>query len=153
MRSGLGIRAGTYTAGCGRWRARGKCDASRFALDQPLGVDQGREPGQSMRLRFERAAARRLKSEDATTVVAARGELSHEPRFFHALERAVDRARPHAHLRAGRLLHRLHDGVAVEWTIGKRKKDVEHRGSQRGAAEGRNRLGHGSILLPLRIYG
>ena len=99
----------------------------------------------------ECAAAGRLKSEHATTVVAGRGELTNEPRVFHALERTVDRARPHAHVRAGRRFHRLHDRVAVQRTIGKRKEDVEYGGGQRRLTQGRNRLRHGSILLPLRI--
>ena len=115
-----------------------------------FGADQRREPRQSVRLGRECAPAGRLKSEDATTVVAARGELTDEPRFFHALQRAVDRARAHPHVRAGRRFDRLHDRVAVQRTIGQRKQDVEHGGGQRRLTQGWNRLRHGWILLPLR---
>ena len=40
----------------------------------------------------------------------------------------------------------------MQRTVGKRKQDMEHRGGQRRLAKGRNRLRHGGILLPLRIY-
>jgi hypothetical protein len=39
-------------------------------------------------------AGRRLQGEHAPTIVAARVELTDESGFFHALQRAVDRAGP-----------------------------------------------------------
>jgi hypothetical protein len=45
------------------------------------------------------------------------------------MQRAEDRARPHLHVRAGRGFHGLHDRVAVQRTVGKRKERTPARDS------------------------
>ena len=103
---------------------------------------------QTLRLAIECAPAEGLQGEHAPTIVAARVELTDESGFFHALQRAVDRARAHPHLLTGGLFDRLHDGVAVPRTIRQREQDVEHGRRQGRLTEGWDRrLGHGSTLI------
>ena len=59
----------------------------------------------------------------------------------HALDRAVERARAHAHGAVGELLDPLHERVAVLLTVAERQQQVEHRRGQ-GLAAWFGRAGH-----------
>src|SRR5712691_3782097 len=148
MRSGRGTRADTGRAGSDRPCAtRGSVDPSSFVRDETPRPQERGQSRQTLRLAIECAPAEGLQDEHATTIVAARAELTDESGFFHALQRAVNRAGAHPHLRTGGLFDRLHDGVAVPRTIRQREQDVEHGRRQWRLTEGWDRLGHGLNLI------
>ena len=59
------------------------------------------------------------------------GQFLDETGFFHALQRAVDRAGAHRRLRDGGHFDRLHDAVAVQGPVSQREQDVKNRRRER----------------------
>jgi hypothetical protein len=55
----------------------------------------------------------------------SRPNLDHEARFLQTLKRAVDCARSHADIAAGRALHLSHDGVAMTGPLSQREKHMK----------------------------
>src|SRR5258706_5000804 len=99
MRSGRGTRADTARAGRDRPRATsGSVDPSPFVRDETLRPQERGQSRQTVRLAIEGAPTEGLQDEHAPTIVAVRADLPDESGFFHALQRAVNRARAHPHL-------------------------------------------------------
>src|SRR6266481_6862258 len=118
MRSGRGTRADTDRAGSDTpWATRGSGDPSPFVRDETLRPQERGQSRQTLRFAIECAPPGGLQDEHATTILPARVQLPDESSVFHALQRAVNRAGAHPHLRTGGLFDRLHDGVAVPGTI------------------------------------
>ena len=64
------------------------------------------------------------------------GELDDQSVEQHALDRAVQRARPESHPPGGEIVHFAHDRVAMVRAVGERQQDVEDRRRQRGQLGG-----------------
>jgi hypothetical protein len=131
---GLQVRAVLVAKGAGIETKKPAEENARPPLSAPHGsgafrhetartdeIDETREP---FRFGDERLPASRPEREQPPAVIGSR-KLLHESRFFHPLERPVDRAGAHAQARSRRRFNGLHDRVAVSRPLGKREEDVK----------------------------